>query len=143
MENKNSYIHAINLLDQLNSTLGFASSAMRSHSVYNGWRKSIKRIQSELLQLGSVLFQNNWDLSFLNFTALEAEISAINKQLPELSTFIIPTGGEVATRLHLARSVCWQAHQEFLDNDHPCQYVDRLAYWLFTYARMAAKYEDS
>jgi cob(I)alamin adenosyltransferase len=77
--------------------------------------------------------------------ALEAAIDDAFARCPPLSTFILPTGGEAAARLHHARTVVRRAEREVvaLSTDVPVRpgvlaYLNRLSDALFAWARFAA-----
>ena len=64
--------------------------------------------------------------------------------LPELKSFVLPGGSELAARLHVARAVCRRAEREALDaaQTHTAQpvalvYLNRLSDLLFILARSA------
>ena len=65
--------------------------------------------------------------------------------LPELTKFILPSGGVAASSLHVARSVCRRAERSMVplleagDLDaNALGYVNRLSDWLFVAARIVA-----
>ena len=67
-----------------------------------------------------------------------------NAELPELTSFVLPGGGETAARLHVARTICRRAEREALvaANAHAVNplvlvYLNRLSDLLFILARAA------
>ena len=75
---------------------------------------------------------------------LEAEIDALEKDLPPLKAFILPGGSPAAAALHLARCVCRRAERELvaLSEQEPVRplvlkYFNRLSDLLFVMARTA------
>jgi ATP:cob(I)alamin adenosyltransferase len=75
---------------------------------------------------------------------LEGWIDSMTEELPELLSFIIPTGSPASTQLHVARTVCRRAERRMvpLVHDHDgnvdpvaLAYVNRLSDYLFTAAR--------
>ena len=79
---------------------------------------------------------------------LEARIDALNADLPPLRSFILPGGGELAARLHLARAVCRRAERSLVHlarreegavGPAGLAYVNRLSDYLFVAARLMAR----
>jgi len=80
---------------------------------------------------------------------LEREIDQWQKNLPKLTTFIIPGGSLTASYIHLARTTCRQAEIEVVRlsdeekvNKNVLAYLNRLSDWLFVLARYANKLES-
>ncbi|MGH3065509.1 MAG: ATP:cob(I)alamin adenosyltransferase, partial [Gaiellaceae bacterium] len=75
---------------------------------------------------------------------LEGDCDRFNAELPELKSFVLPGGSEVAARLHLARTTCRRAEREALVasglyavNPLALVYLNRLSDLLFILARAA------
>jgi cob(I)alamin adenosyltransferase len=75
---------------------------------------------------------------------LENEIDQAQAQLLPLRNFILPGGGELASRLHLARTICRRAERQIVriarEQSIPptaIVYLNRLSDWLFVHARLA------
>jgi cob(I)alamin adenosyltransferase len=72
---------------------------------------------------------------------LEAECDEANATLPELKSFVLPGGSELAARLHIARAVCRRAERDALASEgiNPLAvvYLNRLSDLLFILARAA------
>jgi cob(I)alamin adenosyltransferase len=73
---------------------------------------------------------------------LEKWIDAMTDNLPELTSFILPTGGRASAQLHVARTVCRRAERRTvgLVQDGVCdpnvlRYLNRLSDFFFTAAR--------
>jgi cob(I)alamin adenosyltransferase len=74
--------------------------------------------------------------------ALEADCDRFNANLPELKSFVLPGGSELAARLHVARATCRRAERDVLDaaervdiNPLVIAYLNRLSDLLFILAR--------
>ena len=144
-------IEAYGTVDELNAALGLVAEALRQADVA-GLRARILRIQNELFDLGSqfaVLAEDRRENTPVirqpDIDRLEAEIDQMNDELPNLTSFILPGGGEVSARLHLARTICRRAEREALrlaaaePLDGPeVPYLNRLSDWLFVASRAAA-----
>ncbi len=145
-------IAAIGDVDELNAQVGFVIAACHD----DGLRKiaqQLKHIQNELFNLGSQLAVLHEDrrpntpvIKQENITRLEKEIDEMNEVLPPLMSFILPGGGEIGTRLHLARAVCRRAERTLLKlvqqeplDDIELPYLNRLSDWLFVAARFTSK----
>lgn len=117
----------------------------------------LEQIQCRLLDIGSVIAtpksSNPEKASKVAFDAsnvelLENWIDKLDTELPPLKNFILPSGGEAAVRLHLARSVCRRAERgiakqfEIGDVDeHSYKFMNRLSDFLFVAARAVAHRE--
>ena len=73
---------------------------------------------------------------------LEDWIDALTEELPELTSFILPTGGRASAQLHVARTVCRRAERRTvgLVQDGVCdpnvlKYLNRCSDFLFSAAR--------
>lgn len=143
-------IEAYGTVDELNACLGLVAEALRNRDLE--LRGRVLRIQNELFDLGSqfaVLAEDRREntpvIRQADIDRLEQEIDAMNETLPRLESFILPGGGEVSARLHLARTVCRRAErmalrlaaEEPLDGSE-VPYLNRLSDWLFVASRAAA-----
>ncbi len=114
-------------IDELNSWLG----------LFNDKRLVI--IQSDLFTIGSVLAGWNGKLDFIDARVDEMEewIDAMDKKLPPLTNFILPSG-----HMHIARNVCRRIERLAVKNKanpHIIKYFNRLSDLLFTLARFINK----
>lgn len=147
-------IDAIGNIDELNSIIGFALAEIRSKETLTSLTTACLHIQNELFNLGAqlaVLKEDRRDntpvIKESNINRLEEEIDRYNEKLPSLKSFILPGGGEVASRLHLARTVCRRAERSLLTlqqqsgislDGTELPYLNRLSDWLFVAARYVA-----
>lgn len=134
-------------VDELNACLGLAAVAAGPELL-----AELRTVQSDLFTIGSHLATphdspHRGSLPPLEesiVARLEARIDSSAAQLPPLRNFILPGGGELAARLHLARTVCRRAERLVvaLRSHEPVpelivRYLNRLSDWLFTEARVA------
>jgi cob(I)alamin adenosyltransferase len=135
-------VRAYGAIDELNSVVGWANVEARDDR--------LGRIQNELFDLGadlSVPFQpDDGKLRIVQqaIDALERECDEANASLPELKSFVLPGGSEVASRIHVARAVCRRAESVALwaASERPVNplalvYLNRLSDLLFILARAA------
>lgn len=145
--NKDSLrIEACGKCDELNSLIGVIISQNPPAEI----AKKLLRVQREIFVLGADLatpFAVKVKIPRIKktfTTRLEREIDEMEKELPKLKNFILPGGGKVGSRLHLARSVvrCLErilvtlSRQDKL-NPKIFPYINRLSDWFFVLARHA------
>ncbi|HEY8004030.1 MAG TPA: cob(I)yrinic acid a,c-diamide adenosyltransferase [Phenylobacterium sp.] len=144
-------VEAYGAVDETNACLGLA----RVHTAGAGELDAIlARVQNELFDLGADLAQpakpEEAEGSVLRIldsqvARLEAEIDALNAELPPLASFVLPGGTPAAAALHLARTVCRRAEREAVrlaEAGEPVsppamRYLNRLSDLLFVAARHA------
>ena len=138
-------IAAYGTVDELNSALGLVVAGDCPRDI----RDAIRRVQNELFDLGADLSVPMADDGRLRTTqeqvdALEVDCDRFNADLPELKSFVLPGGSEVAARLHIARTVCRRAERDALVassvhalNPLTLVYLNRLSDLLFILARAA------
>ena len=136
-------IAAFGTVDEVNSLLGLALAVEPP----GGMRALLERIQNELFDVGadvSVPFgvSDRLRVNQAQIDALEADCDRFNADLPELKSFVLPGGSELAARLHVARAVCRRAERDVLHaaehveiNPLVIVYLNRLSDLLFILAR--------
>ena len=138
---KSSYrVCAFGSIDNLNSFLGWVS-VISSSSL----KSKLKKIQQDLFNIGGELSLPNKNLNLIKMNRLEwleSEINLINKKLPPLKEFILPSGSELSTRIHIARTECRNAERDLVrlseNEEIPSlhnKYLNRLSDYLFVLAR--------
>ncbi|ACI64924.1 predicted protein, partial [Thalassiosira pseudonana CCMP1335] len=98
--------------------------------------KQAQQSNTEMVQTKRPFHPHNTDL-------LEEWIDTMTDQLPELTSFVLPTGSPASAQLHVARTVCRRAERRMVplvQRDESCDpaalsYVNRLSDYLFTAAR--------
>lgn len=118
---------ALGAVDELNSWIG-----MSRHKTLLD--EELKRIQKNLLTIGSSLSGSGLKVSSSETTRLEKLIDKLTKELPKLSNFIYPKGP-----LQIARSVARRAEREVvaleIKDKSILKYLNRLSDVLFTLGR--------
>jgi cob(I)alamin adenosyltransferase len=138
-------IAAFGAVDELNSHIGLALSA----DVPDGMRGVLTRVQNELFDLGADLsvpfgVTDRLRITDEQISSIEQDCDRFNADLPDLTSFVLPGGSELAARLHVARAVCRRAEREALEaaeqmeiNQLALVYLNRLSDLLFILARTA------
>ncbi len=138
-------IAAFGAVDELNSHIGLVLAA----DVPDELRVVLTRVQNELFDLGADLsvpfgVTDRLRISDAQISSLEHDCDRFNAELPDLTSFVLPGGSEVAARLHVARAVCRRAEREALEaaeqmeiNQLALVYLNRLSDLLFILARTA------
>lgn len=148
-------VEAYGTTDEANSVIGLARSAIARTGTGDPRLAEadamLMRIQNDLFDLGADLCtpegKSRRDQPALRIVAsqverLEHEIDAMNAELEPLKSFILPGGGEVASWLHLGRTVSRRAERcmtrlaaEQAINPEAIKYINRLSDHLFVMAR--------
>lgn len=148
-------IEACGAVDELNATLGLALVVCRDEHLAN----ILQAIQCRLFEIGADLStpRSSADVEDmpgalrvedLHVEELERWIDEVCALLPEMKSFILPGGSELAARLHLARTTCRRAERRCvaLNRHGPITpavmvYLNRLSDLLFALARRANQIE--
>ncbi|MGM0563722.1 MAG: cob(I)yrinic acid a,c-diamide adenosyltransferase [Pseudomonadota bacterium] len=137
-------------VDELNATLGWLRAAGQGGEV----DALLAEVQQQLFQIGGELALGG-DARLLGESAvvqLEEALESLNRLLPPLEEFILPAGGERASRCHIARAVCRRVERRWVSlaeagDDHGTlnpdsgRYLNRLSDYLFVLARHCSKDE--
>jgi len=138
-------IAAFGAVDELNSHIGLVLSS----DVPDGMRDVLTRVQNELFDLGADLsvpfgLTDRLRITDQQISSIEQDCDRFNADLPDLTSFVLPGGSEVAARIHVARAVCRRAEREALEaaeqmdiNQLALVYLNRLSDLLFILARTA------
>jgi len=137
-------IFAYGAVDELNAQLGLVLAA----ELADEFRPWLEQIQNDLFDVGADLSVPLGDeRERLRVTAkqtarLEGWCDEVNERLEPLKSFVLPGGGEVAARMHVARTVCRRAEREAVvlaesEDVAPevLAYLNRLSDLLFILAR--------
>lgn len=136
-------------LDELNSFVGWCAEALHGDNYqdieHRFLHKQLYTIQRHLFKLGQQLTDDKKIVSEQHTKQLEEVIEAISNKLPAVNAFILPGGGEVSSRLHIARAVCRRAERAAFrayEKKHKNagiigSYLNRLSDWFFVAARFS------
>jgi cob(I)alamin adenosyltransferase len=143
-------VAAYGTVDEVNAALGVAALHADDDMLL-----AIRRIQNDLFDLGADLATPDrgkklaWEplrIVTAQVNRLEAEIDAMNADIPPLDSFILPGGSPVATHMHVARTLCRRAERQIaelsgMDDEivsaEALAYANRLSDWLFVAGRAA------
>ncbi len=140
-------IEAYGTVDETNACLGLA----RLHTVAHAVDPMLARIQNDLFDLGADLAvpledeRERLRIDQGHVERLEALCDRVNAELEPLKSFVLPSGTEAASRLHVARAVCRRAERLVVElSDRPgedvspaaIRYLNRLSDFLFVAARV-------
>jgi cob(I)alamin adenosyltransferase len=148
-------IEAYGTVDELNSFVGLVSVSCNDHLGQDprmGLLASIlRRVQHELFNLGSILATKPEDvhprqarITPAEVAQLEREIDAMNEDLPQLRSFVLPGGTRLNAEIHIARTICRRAERLLValsrEESIPpeaIQYLNRLSDAMFVWSRWA------
>jgi cob(I)alamin adenosyltransferase len=146
-------IEAYGTVDELNSFLGFALASRELPEEFHPW---LERVQNDLFDLGADLSvplddaRDRLRVEQAQVEWLERLCDLVNDRLEPLKSFVLPAGGETASRLHLARSVCRRAERLAVElaegteiNPSALAYLNRLSDLLFILARAASAGDET
>lgn len=159
LHKNDAFFQALGSIDELNACVGWClaeAQAAKAHEVCD----VLVPIQAELLTLGAMLAAVGSAplpvaIPDAAVTRMEKQIDHAMGQLPPLTHFILPGGGELSCRLHLARTLCRRAERAAVQalDEVPgpgdaapaptlpapaLKYINRLSDLLFALARLAA-----
>jgi cob(I)alamin adenosyltransferase len=138
-------IAAYGTVDELNSQIGL----LLAHGCPPEIAAPLSRIQNELFDVGADLcvpveVEGRLRVTQEQIEGLEELCDRFNEGLPELRSFVLPGGSEVAARLHVARTICRRAERVALAAaaEHELHalalvYLNRLSDLLFILSRAA------
>lgn len=139
-------IEAYGTVDELISYIGL----IRDQQIDENIKNELVSIQDRLMVCASILAADCKDcdielpeISQEDITTLEKLIDKMDKELPELHSFVLPGGHSTVSFVHIARNVCRRAERHAIrlyENDKfseiVIQYLNRLSDYLFMLARL-------
>jgi cob(I)alamin adenosyltransferase len=136
-------VDAYGTVDEANSCIGLVLAGALPDDV----AKLLTSIQHQMFDLGGELCIPGHAAIFdADIERLENELDRFNEPLPPLKDFILPGGGEAASRCHVARTVVRRAERECvalsrIESVRPeaIRYLNRLSDLLFVLARVLAR----
>ncbi|XP_022918116.1 corrinoid adenosyltransferase MMAB-like isoform X2 [Onthophagus taurus] len=142
----NKVFEAMGAAEELLSFLGLAREyALESEHEYCD---KLKRAQTVIIDISEAISKQSGESSVkcTHVKELEDWINQYSKELPVQEKYIIPGSGLASATLHVSRSICRRVERAIVPlvrNGHLCSscqiYVNRLADFLLTASRLAAK----
>ena len=137
-------VDAYGTVDEANSCIGLV---LASPGLAVEVERLLTAIQHQMFDLGGELCIPGHAAVFdADIERLERELDAFNEPLPPLKDFILPGGGEAASRCHVARTVVRRAERECVAlarveavRPEAIRYLNRLSDLLFVLARVLAR----
>lgn len=138
-----SRVEAYGTIDELNSFVGLAKSVSNDPKI----SVILEKVQSDLFVVGAELATVTSKGSESRITGddvlwLEKTSDEMEKELVPIKKFVLPNGSQLASALHVARSVCRRAERRIVTlsrkesvNPEIIRYVNRLSDMLFVMAR--------
>ncbi len=148
-------IECYGTVDELNAFAGVARVTAEELagglSTLGSLAQTLKRVQHELFNLGSILATLPNDvhpkqprITNAEIEQLEREIDAANEVLPALRSFVLPGASRLDAELHVCRTVCRRAERllvrlarEQSVPEETVRYLNRLSDAFFVWSRWA------
>jgi ATP:cob(I)alamin adenosyltransferase len=143
---------AMGTVDELCSIVGVVHASLDDTVDYGSLSELLLDVMSRLFDVGSHVAKpseefcpnglgDGFDPSHID--DLESWINIMTNDMPELTSFILPTGATAAAHLHVARTVCRRAERRMVPlvrdegtcDPNALKYLNRLSDFLFTAAR--------
>jgi cob(I)alamin adenosyltransferase len=145
-------IEAYGAVDEVNSLLGHALAAAELPDEFRPW---LEQVQNDLFDVGADLSVPLGDrrerlrVTQERVAWLEELCDRVNARLEPLKSFVLPGGGEAASRLHVTRATCRRAERAAValaeaeaTNPVVLTYLNRLSDLLFILARAAVQGDE-
>ena len=146
-------IECYGTVDELNSFVGLARASLESYTAaavgLNKLAATLKRVQHELFNLGSILATVPKDVqprqprvTAAEVEQLEKDIDEANEDLQPLRSFVLPGSSRMDAELHVCRTVCRRAERLLVALSHDASvpeealhYLNRLSDAFFVWGR--------
>jgi len=145
-------IESYGTVDELNSYIGL----IRDQEINTLYKNTLIEVQDRLFTLGAILatppeketLKNGQPRLNINLISdqdiiyLENQIDLMDKDLPQMTHFVLPGGHTTVSYCHITRCVCRRAERLVVQlneqepiNDQVIKYLNRLSDYLFVLAR--------
>ena len=139
----NLRIKAYGMIDELNASIGLVLSRKIDAELEN----LLKDIQNDLFVVGSDLSNPDLSSNENRVTAemvvnIEKNIDRFENELPPITNFILPGGHEIASLIHISRTIARRAETQVISldesgivNEECKKYLNRLSDLLFVISK--------
>jgi cob(I)alamin adenosyltransferase len=135
-------------LDELNTVAGWTKVACPDDFVAQGkaGKELLREVQDHLFTIQAEVAGAHKSVPQSSVEALGALINAIEKELPEIKTFLVPGGTEFSARLDIARAISRRAERRLVAlhesgdriiSEASRAYANRLSSLFYALARLA------
>ena len=138
-------IESYGTVDELNSWIGL----IRDQNMDETYKNQLIEIQDRLFTIGSLLASQLKgtkmklpEIGESDIEYLESSIDAMNEELSEMKSFVLPGGHTTVSYSHIARCVCRRAERLVValkdigfENEIVLKYLNRLSDYLFVLSR--------
>jgi cob(I)alamin adenosyltransferase len=134
-------VKAYGTLDELNAFTGLLAASLDNSTTL----EFIEGIENDLLTLGSYIATEDAQCCPIGeerISELERAIDALEEELPQMRSFILPGNTEQAARANVCRTVCRRAERELVTlsgqsgmDSHALAYLNRLSDYFFLLQR--------
>ena len=133
-------IEVIGSIDELNSSIGMVRSVCEN----SDFEIELINLQNNLFNCGGDLcLEGSILITHQHISDIQTSLEKHNQQLAPLKNFILPSGSELTSRLHMARSICRRAERVLVKANEKHEFnpllmvfINRLSDWLFVLARL-------
>lgn len=137
-------VEAYGTVDEANSAIGLV---LTHETVPENIRSLLTEVQHDLFELGGELCIPGHSAVTQEFVErIEADLDALNANLPRLKEFILPGGGNGSAACHVARTIVRRAERRTqtlaateVVRPEVIRYLNRLSDLLFVVARVLAR----
>ncbi len=153
VDKNNIKLECYGSIDELNAFIG----NVYDQKISIKHKKVLFKIQNHLFNIGScIAFDNKNDkiklpkITEKDIKILEENIDNLDADLPPLKNFILPSGHNLSSKCHIARTICRRAERNLVSlqenekiNPLHLQYLNRLSDYLFILSRTFLKENNS
>ncbi len=148
-------IESYGTIDEFNATLGMCSATCKAdNALHRRLLDIFGSLQSRMFDIGADLATPEGANNESKIQRIgEEHVQEVEKWIDEidgantpLTAFVMPGGTELASRLHLARTICRRAERQMIHLSHTepvgsslIMYVNRVSDFLFAAARLVNK----
>ncbi len=99
-------------IDELSSSLGLLISKVSTHAE----QQPLIEIQEDLYKIMAYLADANSPIDYLleRVSLFEQKIDLMQSKLPELHSFILPSGTEISAIAHIVRTICRRSERNVI-----------------------------